>query len=262
MEEYRIAFDTYQISNYGNFRRKLKSGTYKYIDGSLHNGYRRYCLMIEGKSKQVFCHHLVAKAFLGERPPDHTHIDHIDRNRGNNHISNLRWATPRLNMQNKETFKNYTKERQSNQGIRHRVDIRRDGKRYSKTFETKEEAHGCVENETFYDATKNAKAGEGHIHTYCDVKNNTVYRAMKRIQGTLYTKCFRNEIEAKEWIANLNESNLPESERRPIGGGNISTRNIKTNQVRYDAKIKINKQQFRKTFTSLQEAEKWLDTFK
>ena len=63
-------------------------------------------------------------------------------------------------------------------------------------------------------------------------------------------------------ISNLNERNLPESERRPVGQGNICIRHTKTNQIRHDAKIKIDKKQIAKTFTSKEQAEEWLDTFK
>lgn len=63
------------------------------------NGYISVCLYKDGKSKNPLVHRLVATAFI----PNHEHkpqIDHIDRNRSNNHVSNLRWCTRSENMLN------------------------------------------------------------------------------------------------------------------------------------------------------------------
>ena len=45
-------------------------------------------------------HRLMARLFLGEPPIGKGMVDHIDRNRLNNHISNLRWVSPSENRQN------------------------------------------------------------------------------------------------------------------------------------------------------------------
>lgn len=265
MEEYKIAFDTYEISNYGNLRKKLHKGTYKYIVGSLQDGYRRYCLMMNGRPTQVYCHRLVGLAFLGECPEECNMIDHIDRNKLNNHISNLRWATARLNMQNKDNFKNYTEERKwksTDENQKYRVNIRRDGERYSKTFETKDEAHECVKNETFYDAKKINKPREGHIHEFLNAKGETRFRAMRRLEGQLYTKIHTTKEECQKWIDEFKNEGfeVPQSQRRKQGGGNISQRTCKNGSIKYDAKIKIEKKQIAKTFNTKQEAEEWLNT--
>jgi hypothetical protein len=56
-------------------------------------GYRRYCIINDdGKKKMMFCHRLVALALI-PNPEQKQMVDHIDRNKFNNHISNLRWAT-------------------------------------------------------------------------------------------------------------------------------------------------------------------------
>jgi len=47
----------------------------------------------------VLIHHLVANAFMGERPEGLV-IDHIDRNPKNNRISNLRYVTHKENQYN------------------------------------------------------------------------------------------------------------------------------------------------------------------
>jgi hypothetical protein len=50
----------------------------------------------------VGVHQLVACAFIGPQPtPQHT-VDHIDGNPSNNHVSNLRWATPKEQAKNRK----------------------------------------------------------------------------------------------------------------------------------------------------------------
>ena len=44
-------------------------------------------------------HRLVAGAFI-PNPNNYPHIDHIDGNKENNHVSNLRYCTPKMNMNN------------------------------------------------------------------------------------------------------------------------------------------------------------------
>ena len=58
----------------------------------LYHGYRLVTLHISGKAKPRFVHGLVLTTFEGA-PPAGCSCDHIDRNRTNNNLSNLRWAT-------------------------------------------------------------------------------------------------------------------------------------------------------------------------
>ena len=93
MEEFKIAFEEYEVSNLGNVRRKLKNGNYREVKGSIlknGGGYRYFQTNRENKRTNYLFHHLVAKAFLGERPEGKV-IDHIDRNSLNNNVSNLRY---------------------------------------------------------------------------------------------------------------------------------------------------------------------------
>ena len=60
------------------------------------DGYKEAGIL--GKSHKL--HRLVCRAFHGEAPsPDHTEVDHIDGNPGNNHKDNLRWVTRAENIQ-------------------------------------------------------------------------------------------------------------------------------------------------------------------
>ena len=90
----------YEVSNFGRGRN---SSTEKIL--SLENskdGYKRLAMrVIDGKTKtstrKIHIHKLIALAFIGN--PDHVkmQVDHIDRNRGNNNIENLRWLSPSEN---------------------------------------------------------------------------------------------------------------------------------------------------------------------
>lgn len=64
-----------------------------------------------GVYKQVhsfYVHRMVAETFL-ENPDNLPYVDHIDGNRYNNHVSNLRWCTPRQNRLNPITVERYNK---------------------------------------------------------------------------------------------------------------------------------------------------------
>ena len=78
----------YSVSNKGRVR---KDSTGQIMVLNKNGGYCRITI-----SKHV--HRLVANAFL-EKPEDESKcwVDHIDGNRSNNDVSNLRWVTPSEN---------------------------------------------------------------------------------------------------------------------------------------------------------------------
>jgi len=85
-------FSRYTICGDGNVINDKKKTALK---GSLKstNGYKQYKLLNDdGKQKMMLCHRLVALAFI-PNPEQKQMVDHIDRNKFNNHISNLRWST-------------------------------------------------------------------------------------------------------------------------------------------------------------------------
>ena len=56
-------------------------------------------------------HRLIAKQFVFNDDPEHkTEVDHIDHNRSNNHIENLRWVSSSDNQKNKTSHHNVTYE--------------------------------------------------------------------------------------------------------------------------------------------------------
>ena len=64
------------------------------------NGYLRIGLSRDRQQKFHRVHRLVAFAFL-DRNDEHTEVDHIDHNRGNNMVNNLRWVTASGNGRNR-----------------------------------------------------------------------------------------------------------------------------------------------------------------
>ena len=103
-ETYKTFFEDYQISNLGNCRRQMKCGSYKQITGSIQNrGYRYLQVQRDGKRINFLFHHQVAYCFLGERPADLV-IDHIDRDKLNNNVNNLRYITQTENLRNCDRY--------------------------------------------------------------------------------------------------------------------------------------------------------------
>jgi len=105
MEEYKNVFEDYEVSNLGNIRRLMKNGNYREIKGSIMNrGYRYLQLQRSGKRCNHLVHHLVAKAFIGDRPEGLV-IDHKDQNKLNNNVDNLHYVTQAENCRNMNRYR-------------------------------------------------------------------------------------------------------------------------------------------------------------
>lgn len=112
MEEWR-KFDKYLISNMGRIMNGTTSRILKPNDDQ--RGYLKLTLSIDGIPKTYKVHQLVALCFIGERPFDHDNmefmmIDHIDRDKYNNHASNLRYCTRKENARNTNHYRHDIKE--------------------------------------------------------------------------------------------------------------------------------------------------------
>lgn len=82
------------ISNMGRLKRLEPNGSEKIIRKSAVNGYPTYSLRDkERKTRTKYIHKLVAENFM-ERPSEaHKFVLHLDYNKDNNVVTNLRWAT-------------------------------------------------------------------------------------------------------------------------------------------------------------------------
>jgi hypothetical protein len=95
------SYPEYEVSTLGQVRSNRFEKTKLLSVGHTPTGYAQVRIGVQGKGKNLYIHRLVAEAFL-PNPENLCEIDHIDRNRANNVVSNLRWATRQDNLLNTE----------------------------------------------------------------------------------------------------------------------------------------------------------------
>ena len=99
-------FPDYMISNKGKIKSMRPGSHYnKILKGVLSQGYLRTKLRdANGTIKNVSIHRLVALTFI-PNPNNLKEVDHINRNRADNRVENLRWVTRSENQRNKSCTK-------------------------------------------------------------------------------------------------------------------------------------------------------------
>lgn len=131
-----ISPDKYMVSDSGQ--------VYSLVSGKiLHpytskGGYLQYTLYRGKKPKVVLAHRLVAAAFI-ENPDNKPEVDHINTNRADNRVGNLRWVTKKENQNNPLSAKKHL----GNKHAKKRVAVYKDGVLISE-FETQLEAANFV----------------------------------------------------------------------------------------------------------------------
>ena len=96
-------YDNYEISNLGNVRNIDTGKILKPCINS--SSYYHVSLYKKGIEKTLMIHRLVGLYFI-PNPENLREIDHIDRIRTNNSITNLRWVSHSNNNRNRPKFKN------------------------------------------------------------------------------------------------------------------------------------------------------------
>jgi hypothetical protein len=92
-------FINYQVSNVGRVRNANTGRILK--PGVTPQGYRFVTSINQDGKKTVTVHELVANEFIEKTVTDaKLCVDHIDHNRTNNQITNLRWSTYSQNQMN------------------------------------------------------------------------------------------------------------------------------------------------------------------
>ena len=99
IENWRLVsgYDNYEVSSHGRVRNNTNGYIMKQT--ILNTGYIRTWLTKDGERKHHMVHRLIAFAFL-DRNDEHTEVDHLDHNKSNNMVSNLRWVTTSVNQRN------------------------------------------------------------------------------------------------------------------------------------------------------------------
>lgn len=86
-------YDMYEVSNLGKVRNK---NTERVLKQATRGGYKYVGLMLNSKIMSHSVHRLVAKEFI-ENPENKPQVNHIDKNKSNNIVSNLEWTTAKEN---------------------------------------------------------------------------------------------------------------------------------------------------------------------
>ena len=102
------------------------------------NGYERVGLYINKKIKFFYIHRLVAMAYI-PNPYNLPLVNHIDKNRKNNNVSNLEWCDSMYNNQSINTCKNFGNVGKTPSNT-YRVIYASNGVKHSQTFKTEDEA--------------------------------------------------------------------------------------------------------------------------
>ena len=127
---------TYKISNYGNVYRKYTT-EWRVTGKAISSGYRNFGGVKKGVRWMRYVHRMVAELFI-ENPDNLAEVDHMDRNRLNNFVGNLRWAS---RQQNAENMCGHGCYKRGNRWVAH---IRSNGKKlHLGCFDTEAEARAC-----------------------------------------------------------------------------------------------------------------------
>lgn len=143
----------YEVSTHGEVRSKLRRVTYangtealhqpRMLRQSVRGGYPCVTLSKNDKQHREAVHRLVLKAFRPLKDYDHTVADHINGDKLDNYLGNLRWVSQRQNNQN-------TRKHRAGKTLgviqrasgRWQARITVEGKRHSLgTFDSEKEAH-------------------------------------------------------------------------------------------------------------------------
>lgn len=98
-------FEKYEVSNYGNVRRKLRDNKYRELKKDIkRSGHVQIELWKNNICSKRLIHRLVANAFVDGKTLNSDVVDHIDGNSGNNNASNLRWVCTLVNNGNRNQY--------------------------------------------------------------------------------------------------------------------------------------------------------------
>lgn len=140
----------YEVSNLGRIKsveRYVKQGNFtrhvKETIKAVHiNNYGYPCVTLckDRKSNSITIHTILAKAFI-PNPEGKSAVDHINTDRTDNRLENLRWVTNKENSNNELTLKHCRENTYSKETMKKRLD-------------TNKERDTCIAPKTIYQYTK------------------------------------------------------------------------------------------------------------
>lgn len=153
--------EVYEVSNLGEVRNKLTGKVLKPFDKQ---GYKRVRMC---KDKVVFStgiHRLVLMSFCSVDGMDGLEVDHIDGDKSNNTLSNLRWVTHEENVDNQEeverrelrkaeTKARHEREKAERKALRHAQALENRKKRRKEYYQAHKEEER-VRNEEWKEANR------------------------------------------------------------------------------------------------------------
>jgi hypothetical protein len=137
-------FPNYKIYPDGRVWSKKRKGTDERFlrPNDNGNGYKCIGLHKDGKRKIKYIHRLVAEHYISN-PESRPEVDHINRNRADNRVENLRWVSSKENRDNQSFPSNYKSNTSGHRNIYYRTENGRwkySDRFINKTFKTKKEA--------------------------------------------------------------------------------------------------------------------------
>ena len=201
MEEFKDipCVSGYQVSNKGRVRngKTLRVLTPKIAFDKFNvPHYSWISIRVNKKVINFTIHRLVALTWI-PNPENKLIVDHIDRDRTNNDLENLRWVTPLENAQNRNLYRTNTTGEQNicfcNQKKRYVVNVQNDYKvTYLGSYKTLQEAKEARD--------KNDYKPHKREHKYIFfLKELNRFKFEKTTNGKSHSKAFKTKEEAVEY---------------------------------------------------------------
>lgn len=202
--------EVYEVSNFGEVRNKLTGKVLKLFPNN--HGYLRVRLV---KDKKAFCtgiHRLVLMAFCPVDGMEGLEADHIDGDKSNNTLSNLRWVTHEENMSNQEEVERRKmrigdikekcrEEMEERKALRHAQALENKRKRHKEYYQAHKEemkAKAIEWNETHKEERKATKKKYREEHREEVNAYMREYNSKNKERLTAQSKARRESMSAEE----------------------------------------------------------------
>lgn len=102
--------ESHQVSNFGRLKSNKNNTGFKIVNPSKIKGYPIINIKLNtGKRTTRYLHKLIAASFIKKTNPSQDYVIHIDFNKENNHINNLKWVDRKALFEHQAKNPNYKK---------------------------------------------------------------------------------------------------------------------------------------------------------